>query len=477
MPVRELKGFIKPGLSESEAEALYKLGKEAVVWAILEMSARWKTDVEGNPEKTSNDAPGPNTPSGQIPVYKKPNTSSRGRKKPGRKKGHPGARRKEPERIDEEKTHALDICPCCGEPLCEAFDQRTRITEDIPEVKPTITKHIIKRYRCPKCKKVSDAPVVDALPKAKIGNNILALTAWMHYGLGTTINQIVNVLNVHLHFKLTPGGLVNMWRRLAEILDAWYEEICAEAKDSSTLHADETGWRVNGKTHWLWCFTNSNLTCYIIDSSRGSPALLKFLGETFDGTLVTDFWAAYNAIACDTRQYCLAHLFREIEKVGERNDSTQWDHFRKKLMRILRDALRLNDVRDITDAARASRRMRLTNRLAKLCATNWSDHDAERLAKRLDKYADGIFTFLDYDDVPHTNNHAEREIRPAVIMRKVLQQNRSDKGAHTQAVLMSIYRTLKMRGLDPVKTIIANMEEYLLTGQLPPLPENDGSVS
>lgn len=468
----EVGRYVKSNLSKEEALELYRLGEGAVIWALLEFSARWQAAGDGGEEPIT-----PSTPSGQIPIYKKPNRSTRRRKMPGRKKGHPGVRRKEPERIDEEKEHALDICPNCGEPLSEPYDQRTRIIEDIPEVKPVITKHLINRYRCPKCKKISDAPVTDALPKAKIGNNILALTAWMHYGLGTTISQIVNVLNVHLRFKLTPGGLVNMWRRLAEILEAWYEQICAEARDSSTLHADETGWRVNGRTNWLWCFTNSDITCYVIDRSRGSPALLKFLGDAFDGTLVTDFWAAYNAIACDTRQYCLAHLFREIGKVDERNDSAQWERFRKKLMRILRDALRLDTNNTITDAARVSRRARLALRLSDLCATRWSDHDAIRLANRLDKYADGIFTFLDYDDVPHTNNHAEREIRPAVIMRKVIQQNRSDKGAHTQAVLMSIYRTLKMRGLDPVKTITANLEEYLLTGQLPPLPEKTDSDS
>ena len=36
------------------------------------------------------------------------------------------------------------------------------------------------------------------------------------------------------------------------------------------LHADETGWRVDGKTHWLWCFTTTDLTYYMIDRSRGS---------------------------------------------------------------------------------------------------------------------------------------------------------------------------------------------------------------
>jgi predicted RNA-binding Zn-ribbon protein involved in translation (DUF1610 family) len=144
--------YVKSNLSEDEARALYRLGEGAVIWALLKMAARWKEAAGGNGEQIT-----PSTPSGQIPVYKKPNTSSRGRKKPGRKKGHPGARRAEPERIDEEAEHFLHKCPCCGEALGEPFGQRERITEDIPEVKPIITKHTINRYRCPNCKEVSEA--------------------------------------------------------------------------------------------------------------------------------------------------------------------------------------------------------------------------------------------------------------------------------------------------------------------------------
>ena len=56
------------------------------------------------------------------------------------------------------------------------------------------------------------------------------------------------------------------------------------------LHADETSWRVSGKTHWLWAFANHDLTYYMIDRSRGEPALLRFFTEEFEGTLVSDFW-------------------------------------------------------------------------------------------------------------------------------------------------------------------------------------------
>jgi transposase len=98
------------------------------------------------------------------------------------------------------------------------------------------------------------------------------------------------------------------------------------------------------------------------------------------------------------------------------------------------------------------------------------DPDARRLTRRLCRYAEYIFTFLDYPYVPHDNNFGERQIRPAVILRKNSQSNRSDRGAATQAVLMSVYRTLKLRGLNPTKTIADALKTSLTTGQLPPLP-------
>ena len=464
-----LERFVKPDLTDSEVDELFSLGPEAIRWAILEYSAQLK--------QADKPAFGPNTPSGQIPLYKKPNRESRRRKKPGAKSGHAGKRRAAPERIDEVKEHELEICPCCGEALGAAFEERERITEDIPEVKPVVTKHIIRRYRCKNCGKTVEQKVTDALPRAVLGNKVLALTAWLHYGLGTTLSQIIAVLNTHLSFKISEGGLVQMWHRLTKILEEWYEQIAMEARSSAVLHADETGWRVNGKTYWLWCFTSKNLTCYFINKSRGSPALLEFMGETFSGCLVTDFWAAYNRIACKSRQYCLAHLFREIDKVDERNESGEWKAFRKKLMRLFNDALRLEKACGLDDEKWESRYARLLDRLSGICSVHRNDPDVRRLTKRLHRHADGLFTFLLDEDVDHTNNHAEREIRPAVVMRKVIQQNRSNKGAHTQEVLMSVYRTLKLRGHDPVKTVVDALSIYLETGKLPDLPgvvESDG---
>jgi transposase len=93
------------------------------------------------------------------------------------------------------------------------------------------------------------------------------------------------------------------------------------------------------------------------------------------------------------------------------------------------------------------------------------------LAKRLRKHWNHLFTFLDKPEVPFDNNLAERMIRPAVIIRKNSQSNRSEQGAATQAILMSVYRTLRLRGHDPIQTIGQALRSYVQTGKLPPLPE------
>lgn len=457
---------LSPQLTTDEAAAIYAQGPEAVIFALLEY-ARRLGEAEGRLSAVSS----PATPSGMQPVYRKPATNSR-RKRPGRKAGHAGVRRAPPDRIDQRKAHRAACCPDCGGRLKRTAQTRVRYTEDIPAgITPIVTEHTIHRDWCPRCKKSVEPAVPDALPGSTLGNHVLALSAWLHYGLGNTLAQVVEVFNYHLHFRLTKGGLVQQWYRLQALLYPWYEQIREQSLASAVLHGDETGWRVNGKTHWLWCFTNARSTYYMIDRKRGSPALAKFFRDEFAGILVTDFWGAYNSVVCGARQTCLAHLLRDLEHVEQYKQPTaQWAEFAKKLRRLLRDAMRLRQRGGSDETAFASRRTRLHARLDELIETPWKDSQARRLVKRLRRHQNDLFTFLDHPDVPFDNNHAERAIRPAVIIRKNSYCNRSERGADTQAVLMSIYRTLKQRGHDPVSTISEAIATRLTNGQLPPLP-------
>jgi transposase len=456
-----------PDLTREQAARIVAQGVEAAIFALLEL-AHMLARAEGKCASVSS----PATPSGMIPQHQKPTAKKRG-KKPGRKAGHPGSRRQIPDRIDQRKSHRAPCCPHCEGKLQRCAATRTRYTEDIPEgIQSVVVEHTLHRDYCPHCKKQVEPRIADALPGSTIGNRTLTLSAWLHYGLGQTSRHIVDVFNHHLQMQVTPGGLQQQWYRLQEILFPWYEQIQNDALNAAVLHADETGWRVDGKGHWLWCFSYDRGTYYLIDRKRGRPVLARFFRRAFNGTLVTDFWGAYNAVVCSKRQVCLAHLLRDLEHVEKyKHPSPQWPIFAKKLRRLVRDGLRLKRQQEALPAEiYGSRRDRLHQRLDHLIATDWEDKQAARLLKRFRRHRDHLLTFLDDPAVPADNNHGERAIRPAVIIRKNTYGNRSQRGADTQAVLMSVYRTLKQRGHDPLATITIALSEYLTTGKLPALP-------
>src|SRR6266403_928511 len=72
-------------------------------------------------------------------------------KRPGRKRGHPGAFRHKPEQIDEHIEVQLCSCPHCGG--SQLKDQHTieQLIEDIPPVRPLVTRLTTYQATCIQC--------------------------------------------------------------------------------------------------------------------------------------------------------------------------------------------------------------------------------------------------------------------------------------------------------------------------------------
>lgn len=452
-------------LTATQVEATLPRDRAAVIFLLLQLSVA----VAGRSDAPASTA---HQPSGSVPPYDKPPASTR-RKPRGAQPGHPGTSRPRPDTIDHHQTHQLPACPHCGGKLTRTGRKRTRLVEDIPDdLTPEVTEHTIHRDWCACCKKQVEPQVPDALPGCTLGNRTVTLSAWLHYGLGVTTRQIVDVFNGHLRLKITDGGLTQMWHRLATAFGPWYEAIHRHCLDAGVLHADETGWRVEGQTWWLWCFATTDATYYLFDESRGHAALDEFFVEEFDGVLVSDFWAAYDAVG-RTKQKCWPHLLRELKEVDNGSEcGDDWPRFAKRLRRVYGDAIRLELARGVKPAEEYNWKLSLLHgRISELSLGEWTNAHAQRLAKRLAKYGGELLTFVEFEGVPSSNNHAEREVRPAVLMRKASYGSQSQQGAATRGVLMSVLRTLKKRGLDPLNTILDALRNYAATGTLPPLPE------
>jgi transposase len=326
-------------MTRDEAKAILALPQDKaiqLILALVEKAEKYDQIVGGV---------SPTTPSGMTPVYLKPTRGKR-RKPAGRKKGHPGISRFRPEQVDHFKENTIDCCPDCQNPVKDPIKTYTRYVEDIPRIeKPEVTEHTLYGYWCSNCKKVVFPTLTDALPNAMIGLRLVVFTAWLHYLVGVSVNNIVKILSVVCRFKISAGGLTQAWINLANLLQPAYNHIGEKISQSGVLSADETGWRLNGITHWLWCFTTKTLCYYLITKSRGSPVIREVLGSVFRGILICDFWGAYNKITALAKQRCFYHLFTELSKVVKVNRSSSWKAFRKKLLRLLKDALRLSQKR------------------------------------------------------------------------------------------------------------------------------------
>ena len=415
--------------------------------------------------------------------HEKPNPSKgKRRRRPGRKKGHDGAGRKRPARIDRTEDHpALRACPDCRAALPAApSETRNRVIEGLCAASSEAVRHEIPRSYCANCQKLVEPVVTDAMPGNRISLYTFVLSAWLHYGTGMSVANVVRLLHL-AGLAITPGGLTQGWQRLATMVRPAYDEILENVKGSLVLYADETGWRIWGITHWLWYFGSRYWSYYVIDRRRGTAVVNRVLGKILDGILITDFWGAYNAIDAWAKQKCIFHLFTALKKVDLlKPKNPQWRDFRQRLARIFHDAIRLVANTRIDPPTFARRKALIAARLDALLDEPTADKDAKRLIKRLRRHRHAMLTFLDFPaDVSPYNNHAEQQMRQPVIARRISQGNRSTAGAASQAILMSLFRSMELQGNDPVHEIL-NLARAAIAGRavhLPPAPDKTAIAS
>ena len=75
-------------------------------------------------------------------------------------------------------------------------------------------------------------------------------------------------------------------------------------------------------------------------------------------------------------------------------------------------------------------------------------------------------TFSRYAEVPSDNSAGERVIRPAVMICEYSYYNQSEQGALTQSVLMTVLRTIRVRGYQPPDGILDGLPIHAVTSDL-----------
>jgi transposase len=142
---------------------------------------------------------------------------------------------------------------------------------------------------------------------------------------------------------------------------------------------------------------------------------------------------------------CYAHHLRAWRRAREDLNPQQDTGWLTHVRTLLDAAIKLHRSTDLSDEQRRQSRGGLQQAAQALPAQPRSDPAEESLRARLWKQRDRLLVFLDHPDVDPTNNLVERQLRPAVIARKLSCGNKTLGGANAWQILASLAVTCSQR--------------------------------
>ena len=353
--------------------------------------------------------------------------------------------------------HALDACPDCGLTLAGGSVKRSREVIEITPVPATVTEHVYLARRCPGCGK-RWTPVADlagqVVGQSRRGVGLVSLVATLRSEWRLPVRAIQQVLASVHGLRLSVGAIHGALHQVARAGQATVDATLAVIRASPVVHADETGWRENGRNRYLWTFSTPT-DCYYTSGSRAKGMVDTVLGPDFSGVLVSDFYAAYDHYA-GVQQKCWVHLRREIDGLVRAHPADAvLAGWADGVHQVYTDALTEAAARTAREASADERRAcrwAFEQRLWSVCQPFADDETAvqARLCRRIDKYRHALFSFVREPGVPAHNNAAERSVRHEVISRKISGGTRSTDGTTTRTALATLFGTWRLQGREPL---------------------------
>ena len=420
-------------------------------------------------------------PSSRV-FFRAPPPLPEARRPTGGQPGHPGTTRSRAVPNSPPRVLALREYPKCAHSLGAPADSWTRPVTDLPAPGLEVFDLVVPRYKCPGCGERVHAEIPEAY-RGEFGPRLKAFVAELRV-LGMPFEKIVELLQGTFGLEVSVASLIAMEDGVAESLDGAYRDLGEELRDAQrTPHAqgDETSMPVNGVTEWVWVGTSPRATVYHIQEGRGGDeAAAMWAG--YRGKLTHDGLDSYNAVDGAEHQMDLVHVNRWLQKVEASHGirprgllkeegptylragrpPKEFLVFAARVRARLQAEVRWTE-RYPTASLRARERRygRAVRSMDGFLSREWRDPDVVRIAKELGQRLGTLFTFVRRPGVSWNSNEAEREVRIAVVHRKVSGGRRTKRGAWVLERLLTIWRTCAKRQLRFWDTVSDRLGHFL----------------
>jgi transposase len=405
------------------------------------------------PKKTSQNSSNP--PSND----QKPSIESESRIEPRAKSvGRTGGGRPLDPNPDAQIILRPDTCGSCGVFLLDAIERINAVYEkiELPEIKPVITRITQLECQCQHCgtRTLATAPI-GLEPGSPYGMSIQSMLTTLRFQHAISYQRLSGVMNDVFDVSISEGAISNCFEDLLKKLKPRVTEITDAIRDGSGVMSDETSARVAGKTWWEWVFLTTRACLHVIKPSRAFDVIQgvftsKHLECSRPAFWVSDLHGAQAKNPAEVWQVCLAHQLRDCQFAVDAGD---W-LFASVMLVLFKRALEIHKRRALLAVSTwVSYRNAIKQDLRMALLISPVQADGRRLLKRYLKVRDSLLVFLEFPDVPATNNASERAIRWSVIFRCVTNGMRSLWGAELFAAVRSVVNSGGLHGWDAFESI------------------------
>lgn len=392
-------------------------------------------------------------------------------RKPGGQPGHPGQTLQARHTPDITVKLPLNSCPECGGDFTDqpVESEEKRQVFDLPDIKMLVTEFLAQRKTCPRCGTLVSAGFpCGVIAPVQYGPGMQSAMAYLNVRQVIPCARVAEVCQDLFGHRPSAGSVVQSVVRCAALLAPRIEEIRDTLAQAPLLHADETGVRCIGKTHWLHVVSTATHSLFSYSPKRGFEGFTAAnVLPSYTGMLVHDFWGAYDKLQCDHSR-CNAHLLRELKEFTEAGH--RWA---EEIIAVLLEMKKAVDEAcgNGREQVAAAHRKRLRSSYDKWVKAGLEAHPEitkpsgkrgrigqskeTNLLRRLRDKREEVLRFVNDLGVPFDNNQAERDLRMIKVQQKVSGCFRSVEGAERFCVISSYISTVRKQGINLMESIKA----------------------
>jgi transposase len=384
----------------------------------------------------------------------------------GGQKGHQGKTLSMVSNADESIKRYAQLCSSCNQPLSESDAiglGSSHQVFDLPPQKLYVTQYQLMVSKCAcGCQNKATLPLGLSASPVQYGSNIKALAVYLNTDFKLPFQKISTLFSDLYGYEFNASTAFSANEQAYEKLEPIESQIKDALRAAKIVHADETGLRCEGSLKWLHVACNALYTYLFVHDKRGKLAIEsdKSILQDCTNYLMHDCWSSYFALDKATHLICNAHIIRELQALIE--NGSQWAVIMQQYLLNLFDITKeqpltpdllpkyLQEFHQICHQGflEEPTPIKINGKKGRLKKSKGLN-----LLERISENQDAVLSFAFHQDLPFTNNQAERDLRPIKTKIKVSACFRTITGANHYARIQSFVSTVRKHGLNPFQQL------------------------